>query len=59
MGFLCKKGLERREVKKEYCGRKEAAHGFRNLSVYKLPKTFERPITKLQTKIDIFMNGHV
>ena len=37
--------------------RKGAAHGFRNLSVYKIPKTFERPITNLQTNIDIFMNG--
>jgi hypothetical protein len=37
--------------------RKGAAHGFRNLSVNKIPNTFERLITNLQTNIDIFMNG--
>ena len=51
-GFGKKRGRE----KKVYC-RKEAAHGFRNLSVYKLQNTFERPITKLKTKIDDFVNG--
>ena len=37
--------------------RKGAAHGFRNLSVNKIPNTFERLITNLQTNIDIFVNG--
>ena len=37
--------------------RKAAAHGFRDLSVNKIPNTFERLITNLQTNIDIFMNG--
>ena len=35
--------------------RKGAAHGFRNLSVNKIPNTFERLITNLQTNIDIFI----
>ena len=55
-GFL-QKGLERREVEKRiYLSGKEAAHGFRNLSVYKIPSGFEHPITDLKTKFDQFVN---
>ena len=36
--------------------RKEAAHGFRNLSVYKILSGFEQPITDLKTKFDQFVN---
>ncbi|MGN1016828.1 MAG: hypothetical protein ACI4PL_07500, partial [Faecousia sp.] len=35
---------------------KEAAHGFRNLSVYKLSSGFEQQITDLKTKFDQFVN---
>ena len=38
---------------------KEAAHGFRNLSVIKIPPGFEHAITKLKTKIDEIMNKTV
>ena len=55
-GFL-QKGLERREVEKRiYLSGKEAAHGFRNLSVYKISAGFEHPITDLKTKFDQFVN---
>ena len=55
-GFL-QKGLERREVEKRiYLSGKEAAHGFRNLSVYKISSGFEHPITDLKTKFDQFVN---
>ena len=40
-----RKGLERREVEKRIYGvRKEAAHGFRNLSVIKILSGFEHRI---------------
>ena len=39
--------------------RKEAAHGFRNLSVIKIPVVFERLVTQIKTKIDFFVNKPV
>ena len=52
-----KRVLERREVEKRIYGvGKNAAHGFRNLSVSKIPPGFERPITELKTKYDKFVN---
>ena len=51
--------LEKRKKR----GRKEvlrreriAAHGFRNLSVIKIPWGFEREMTLLKTKYDYFVN---
>ena len=35
---------------------KEAAHGFRNLSVIKIPVGFEQPITELKTNCDKTIN---
>ena len=50
--------LERREVEKRIYGvRKEAAHGFRNLSVIKILFGFEHRIKELKTKNDEIMNG--
>ena len=52
-------GLERREVEKRIYVRKGAAHGFRNLSAYKVLVGFEQPITELKTKFDKFVNTAV
>jgi hypothetical protein len=49
--------IKRREVEKRI--RKGAAHGFRNLSAIKIPVVFERPVTQIRTKNDIFMNKPV
>jgi len=51
-----RKGLERREVEKCSAEGKIAAHGTRDLSVFKVQKDFERQITKLKTKIDKIVN---
>ena len=51
LGFGKKRG--RKEVLRR---RKEAAHGFRNLSVYKISFFFELQMTHLKTKFDEFMN---
>ena len=48
--------MERREVEKRIYVRKGAAHGFRNLSVIKIPVGFEQPITELKTKFDKTVN---
>ncbi len=50
-------GIKRREVEKRIS--KGAAHGFRNLSVFKIPDVFERVVTQIKTKIDFFMNKPV
>ena len=50
-------GLERREVEKSSTEGKEAAHGFRNLSVIKITCSFERQMTQMKTKFDEIMNG--
>jgi len=49
--------IKRREVEKRIG--KEAAHGFRNLSVIKIPVVFERAVTQIKTKIDFFVNKPV
>jgi len=36
---------------------KEAAHGFRNLSVYTIVLAFERPVTQMKTKFDEIVNN--
>jgi len=35
---------------------KGAAHGFRNLSVIKIPYGFEHRVTRMKTKFDNFVN---
>ena len=50
------KGFERREVEKRSTMGKEAAHGFRNLSVIKIIPGFEQQLTNLKTKSDKIMN---
>ena len=55
-GVVPRMGLERREVEKRIYGGKAAAHGFRNLSVIKIPPGFERLITELKTKFDKIVN---
>ena len=55
-GSFAKGILERREVER-VCDRKEAAHGFRDLSVIKIIPGFEQRLTDLKTKIDKFMNS--
>ncbi len=49
-------GMERREVEKRIDGRKEAAHGFRNLSIIRIPEGFEQGMSGMKTKFDIFVN---
>ena len=52
-------GIKRREVEKRIFFGKEAAHGFRNLSVIKISVVFERSVTQIKTKNDFFMNKPV
>ena len=47
---------KKRGRKEDLRSRKEAAHGFRNLSVIKIIPGFEHPITDLKTKSDKFVN---
>ena len=48
---------KKRGRKEDLRSRKEAAHGFRNLSAIKIPVHFEQPITELKTKFDKNMNS--
>jgi len=43
---------KKRGRKRGFAGRKEAAHGYRNLSAINIQGGFERQITKLKTKYD-------
>jgi hypothetical protein len=47
---------KRREVEKRIYDQKAAAHGFRELSVIKIPDGFEQPMTGLKTKCDKIVN---
>ena len=47
---------KKRGRKEDLRSGKEAAHGFRDLSVIKIQGSFEQPITELKTKFDHFMN---
>jgi hypothetical protein len=55
-GFLAKRGLGKKRGRKRIYGRKEAAHGFRRLSVIIITAGFERRLTKLQTNQDEIVN---
>ena len=48
---------KKRGRKEDLRSGKEAAHGFRNLSVIKILFGFEHRIKKIKTKIDKFMNA--
>ena len=52
------KGLERREEEKRIYG-KATAHGFRNLSVYKIQDRFERAVSEMKIKFDKFVNSSI
>ena len=49
-------GLERKRGRKEFYGGKGAAHGFRNLSIIKITRDFEQPMSQMKTKFDQIMN---
>ena len=55
-GVLAKGFGKKRGRKEDLRSSKGAAHGFRNLSVIKVPDGFERPITELKTKSDKIVN---
>ena len=55
--FPAKGFRKKRGRKEDLRSRKEAAHGFRNLSVIKILWGFEHQITELKTKFDNFMNN--
>ena len=55
-GVLAKGFGKKRGRKEDLRSSKGAAHGFRNLSVIKVPDGFERPITELRTKSDKIVN---
>ena len=51
--------IKRREVEKRIFVRKEAAHGFRNLSAIKIHPGFEQVVTQIKTNHDFFVNKPV
>ena len=60
--MLCSIGVsakgfgKKRGRKEDLRSGKEAAHGFRDLSVIKIKAKFEQQITELKTKFDLFVN---
>ena len=56
IGVSCKRE-KRREVEKRICGGESvAAHGFRNLSVFKIIRGFELQMTEIRTNCDQIVN---